>query len=127
MGSTPSGDGPLCDTNAVLIDTIKAPLGAADTNDNNQADLTAVNLAQSATVLIADFGYFATGRDVDAVLGNRVWVESDYDGLFAPANADDFDRPGVTVDFYRNGAYSGYDHHRRPYRRALLRPRTRHR
>ncbi|NOZ51324.1 MAG: hypothetical protein GXP37_14970 [Chloroflexi bacterium] len=126
MGSTPSGDGPLCDTNAELIDTINAPLGAADTNDNNQADPYAVNLAQGATVLTADSGYFAASRDDDGVLGNQVRVESDYDGLFAPANGDDFDQPGVTVDFYRNGAYSGYDHHR-PYRRALLRSRTRRR
>ncbi|NOZ72923.1 MAG: hypothetical protein GXP38_13600, partial [Chloroflexi bacterium] len=40
----------VSDTNAVLIDYVKAPLGAADTNDNNQADPYALNLGQGASV-----------------------------------------------------------------------------
>ncbi len=36
------------------------------------------------------------------MIGNQVWVETDGNGLFDPANGD-FGQAGVTVDLFKNG------------------------
>ncbi len=96
----------VSDTNGVLRDLVKSPLGAAGVDNNNQADPYPVALAPGAGVLTADFGYYpdgggGTGSPV-GVIGNQVWIETDGDGLFDPADGD-FGQPGVTVELLKDG------------------------
>ena len=96
----------ISDTNAVLVDYVKSPLGAAGVNNNNQDDPYAIALGLGADNLTADFAYHkADGLEV-GVIGNQVWVETDSNGLFAPVNGD-VGQAGVTVDLFRNGQFYG--------------------
>ena len=57
-------------------------------------------------MLTADFGYYPDGGggtgSPTGVIGNQVWIETDGDGLFDPANGD-FGQPGVTVELLKDG------------------------
>ncbi len=96
----------VSDTNAVLTDYTKSPLGTAGADNNNQADPYAIGLAAGATNLTADFGYYRTDRPDVGVIGNQVWIETDGDGLFNPLHGD-FGQAGVTVELYKDGVYYG--------------------
>lgn len=66
-----------------------------------------VVLADGQSVLSADFGFTATGDAQgapDGAIGSQVWIESDGDGLFAPASGD-LGQAGVTVELYKDGLY----------------------
>ena len=94
----------VSDTNAVLTDYAKSPLGAANVDNNNQADPYALNLPAGGSRLTADFGYFLVERPEVNVIGNQLWIEATDDGLFRPADGD-FGQAGVTMELYRNGEY----------------------
>ncbi len=94
----------VSDTNAVLTDFVKSPLGIAGLDNNNQVDCYPILLGAGATNYTADFGYYPLDGDEIGVIGNQVWIESDGNGLFDPADQD-FGQPGVTVDLYDNGQY----------------------
>ena len=87
----------VSDTNAVLTDWVKGPLGIPNTNNNSQNDPLAVNLPAGGSVDWADFGYFQANRKDISVLGNQVWIETDGNGIFNPLNGD-YGQPGVTVE-----------------------------
>ncbi len=93
----------VSDTNAVLTDYVKSPLGTPNTNNHNQADPYPVNLPSGGSILTADFGYYQADRPDVGVIGNQVWIETDVNGIFNPA-VSDFGQAGVTVELYRNGA-----------------------
>ncbi|WP_343407219.1 SdrD B-like domain-containing protein [Candidatus Amarolinea dominans] len=93
----------VSDTNAVLFDYTKSPLGAAGVDNNNQADPYAINLAPGGSNTTADFGYYPLDRTNIGVIGNQVWAEEDYDGLF-DANGSDVGQAGVTVQLLKNSA-----------------------
>ncbi|MBK7204113.1 SdrD B-like domain-containing protein [Candidatus Amarolinea dominans] len=61
----------VSDTNAVLFDYTKSPLGAAGVNNNNQADPYAINLAPGGSNTTADFGYYPLDRSNIGVIGNQ--------------------------------------------------------
>ncbi len=94
------------DTNAVLTDYIKSPLGTANADNNNQADPYAINLPAGGANLTADFGYFRADRPDVGVIGNQVWIEKDGNGLFNPAHGD-VGQAGVTVILYKDGELYG--------------------
>jgi uncharacterized repeat protein (TIGR01451 family) len=97
----------VSDTNSVLLDYVKSPVtGPANTDNRNQADPYRVVLPAGGTNLTADFGYYRVNRQDIGVLGNQVWTEVDYNGVFNPAHRD-IGQPGVTVDLYRNGVFYG--------------------
>ena len=100
----------VSDTNAVLVDFTKSPLGAANVDDHNQADPYPVEVLAGGSNLKADFGYYQNTGDEVGVIGNQVWIEmprtdanaqieAAQDGLFDPAQGDlDTGQPGVTVE-----------------------------
>ncbi|MCX7671060.1 MAG: carboxypeptidase regulatory-like domain-containing protein, partial [Anaerolineae bacterium] len=92
----------VSDTNAVLTDYERGPLGAAGVNNNSQADPYGVTLAAGGANLTADFGYIRANRPDSGVIGNQVWLEEDGDGLFDPANRD-LGVAGVTVALLQGG------------------------
>ena len=92
----------VSDTNAVLFDYTKSPLGTAGANNNNQADPYAINLAAGGSNLTADFGYYPLDHTNIGVIGNQVWTEKDYNGLYN-ANGTDAGQAGVTVQLLKNG------------------------
>jgi protocatechuate 3,4-dioxygenase beta subunit len=95
----------VSDTNAVLLDYVKtATTGPANVDNRNQADPYDVTLAAGATNNTADFGYYQANRDDIGVVGNQVWTEVDYNGVYDPASKD-IGQAGVTVDLYRNGVF----------------------
>ena len=77
----------VSDTNAVLFDYTKSPLGAAGVNNNNQADPYAINLAPGGSNTTADFGYYPLDRSNIGVIGNQVWTEEDYNACPTPTAA----------------------------------------
>ena len=88
----------VSDTNAVLIDFSKSPLGNQTADGTNKADPFAVNLATAgATDLKADFGYYQNPGPAVGVIGNQVWIESIPNGIFDPLQGD-FGQPGVTIE-----------------------------
>ena len=97
----------VSDTNAVLIDYVKTPSGSdSGQNNNNQLDPYAINLPTNGQNLTADFGYAKVDRPNTGVIGNQVWIESDGNGVFDPADGD-VGQAGVTVDLYKDGSYYG--------------------
>lgn len=92
----------VSDTNAVLTDYIKSPLGTPNVNNHNQADPYPVNLPAGGAILTADFGYYQAARPDVGVIGNQVWIEKDANGVFNPTGSD-FGQAGVTVELYRYG------------------------
>jgi len=90
-------------TNAVLLDYLKAPLGAAGADNQNQTDPYPINLAAGATHLAADFGYYLAGFPDSGVIGNLLWVENDGDGVFAFAGSD-AGQAGVTIELSQAGS-----------------------
>ncbi len=93
----------VSDTNALLINYAKGPLGTAGVDTNSQADPYAITLAAGADNLTADFGYVKINPNLGQI-GNQVWTEVDGNGLFDPT-VRDVGQAGVTVDLYRNGGY----------------------
>ncbi len=92
----------VSDTNAVLFDYTKSPLGTAGANNNNQADPYAINLAPGGNNLTADFAYYPLDHTNIGVIGNQVWTEKDFNGLYN-AEATDVGQAGVTVQLLKNG------------------------
>ena len=87
----------VSDTNGVLADFVKSPLGTAGMNNHNQADPYPVHLATpGAGNRTADFGYYQVERSNVGVIGNQVWVEPVDNGWFDVLEGD-FGQPGVTV------------------------------
>ena len=67
----------VSDTNAVLIDFTKSPLGSQTADGTNKADPYPVNLATAAAnSYTADFGYYQNPGPAVGVIGNQVWIES---------------------------------------------------
>ncbi|MBK9092966.1 MAG: hypothetical protein IPM84_09335 [Anaerolineae bacterium] len=91
----------VSDTNAVLTDYTKSPLGAAGVDNNNQADPYAVNLPTAGSNLTADFGYYPDDHTNIGVIGNQVWIEYDSNGIFNPL-VTDVGQAGVTVELLQN-------------------------
>ncbi|MFZ1473287.1 MAG: SdrD B-like domain-containing protein, partial [Anaerolineae bacterium] len=91
----------VSDTNAVLFDFTKSPLGTAGVDNNNQADPYAINLPAGADDLTADFGYYPLDRTNIGVIGNQVWIEYDSNGIFNPL-VTDVGQAGVTVELLQN-------------------------
>ncbi len=93
----------VSDTNAVLLDFSKSPLGGQTVDGTNKADPYAVYLPTAgASDLKADFGYSQNPGPNVGVIGNQVWIESVPNGVFDPLQGD-FGQPGVTVDLSQNG------------------------
>lgn len=94
----------VSDTNGVLIDFVKSPLGPTPgANNNNQRDPYPVNLPVDGSNLTADFGYYQLPGPSVGVIGNQVWIERDVNGLFDPLDGD-FGQPGVTVELLQSNA-----------------------
>ncbi|PKO21245.1 MAG: hypothetical protein CVU38_15710, partial [Chloroflexi bacterium HGW-Chloroflexi-1] len=88
----------VSDTNAVLTDYARSPLGVAGVNNHNQADPYPVHLVNPGdSNRTADFGYYQVDRPNVGVIGNQVWVEPNDNGLFDVLQGD-FGQPGVTVE-----------------------------
>ncbi|MCO6449869.1 MAG: carboxypeptidase regulatory-like domain-containing protein, partial [Caldilineales bacterium] len=96
----------VSDTNSVLLDYIKSPNGPAGDN-TSKPDPYQVILAANGSNQTADFGFYKVNRPEIGYLGNQVWTELDYDGVFEENNVGSTDKgqAGVTVDLYRNGVY----------------------
>jgi uncharacterized repeat protein (TIGR01451 family) len=93
----------VSDTNAVLNDYERGPLGSAGVDGNSQADPYAITLPAGGSNLTADFGYVRAARPDLGVIGNQVWLERDGNGLFAPADGD-LGVAGITVALLQGGA-----------------------
>ena len=92
----------VSDTNAVLLDFTKSPLGNPGGDGTNKTDPYAVTLAAGGVELTADFGYYQNPGDTVGVIGNQVWIENEtaispLDGLFNPLQGDT-GQPGVTIE-----------------------------
>ena len=93
----------VSNTNAVLLNYTKSVLGTAGADNHNQADpyaIDLIDLVAGGSNLTADFGYVKIDPSLGQI-GNRVWIESDGNGLFNPTGKD-VGQPGVTVVLYRN-------------------------
>ena len=94
----------VSDTNAVLLDFTKSPLG-------DQGRIRPTKLIRTGwtwrtpgtTTSLADFGYYQNTGDEVGVIGNQVWIESVRNGIFDPLEGD-FGQPGVTVLLQKQGA-----------------------
>ncbi len=93
----------VSDTNGVLNDYERGPLGSVGVDNHSQADPYAIVLPAGGRVLTADFGYVRAARPEIGVIGNQVWLETDGDGVFDPANGD-LGVAGVTVALLEGGA-----------------------
>jgi hypothetical protein len=93
----------VSDTNAVLNDYERGPLGSAGVDNHSQSDPYAITLAAGGSVLTADFGYVRASRPDIGVIGNQVWLETDGNGVFDPADGD-LGVAGVTVALLQGGS-----------------------
>ena len=94
----------VSDTNGVLLDWTKSPLGAQSADGANKADPYAVNLATPGSCeLRADFGYYQSVITDAGVIGNQVWVEETDNGVFNANAVGDVGQHGVTVELLQNG------------------------
>jgi hypothetical protein len=96
----------VSDTNGVLTDFTKSPLGTANMDGHSQADPYAVALPASGSILTADFGYWRMSRPDTGVIGNQVWIEKEGDGVFNPESGD-YGQAGVTVELFKDGETYG--------------------
>jgi len=95
----------VSDTTHTLADYVLGPLGPTPGADNNsQAQPYTVTLTPgNPTNTTGDFGYVKPDATLGKI-GNQIWVETDRDGLFEPANGEN-GIEGVTVDLYRNSVF----------------------
>jgi hypothetical protein len=95
----------VSDTNAVLVDYVKTPLGPnPGANDNNQADPYAIDLPTGGQNLTGDFGYAQVDVPDTGVIGNQVWIETTSNGVYAPQEGD-VGQAGVTVKLYKDDVH----------------------
>ncbi|NOZ71341.1 MAG: DUF11 domain-containing protein [Chloroflexi bacterium] len=88
----------VSDTNAVLIDYYRGPLGTPGVDGDSQADpYSILGFPAGGSDLTADFGFIPANRDNVSVIGNQIWLEVDGDGVFNPINGD-VGQAGVTVE-----------------------------
>ena len=99
----------VSDTNGVLLDYLKSPLGDQALNNHNKADPYPVQLLNPGdSELRADFGYYKNPDVVNnGVIGNQVWIEiandgDGDDGVF-DVYAEDVGQAGVTMELLQGG------------------------
>ncbi len=108
----------VSDTNAVLIDFVKSPLGVQTTDGHNKADPFAITLAAGASNLLADFGYYQSSgpgfrrhRQPDLGGNRRRWPFQSAQQRCRPARRDGGSLQGWNV---------GCPHHQRGQWRLQL-------
>ena len=95
----------VSDTTHTLADYVLGPLGPTPGADNNsQGQPYTVTLTPgNPTNTTGDFGYVKPDATLGKI-GNQIWVETDRDGVFEPADGEN-GIEGVTVDLYLNGIF----------------------
>ena len=77
----------VSDTHNVLDDFADSPLGNQTLDSTNKAQPYSVTVAANGINTKADFGYFQD-QPRAGIIGNQVWVETDYDGVYEPLNGE---------------------------------------